>query len=150
MNKDIQNVTKEVFDLLRGYSMEATPSNILNNFCNSHKPIGTNEYSNNTIYELIVLIRLERLYDLGKIDVDKKTFLTNLYKEYLKTYELIGKDIQDEMLNSKKYDRLKHSLLRNKLNVIAEKLNEYALLEEFDYSHAFIREIDSKILTKKY
>ena len=149
MDKDIQMIGKKIFNLLRTYSVTSTPISISNKFDYLKDNQISNKYGNSKIFEIIVLYRIERLYDLGKIDYDEKMFLIRLYDQYKKIYDEIGNDLHEELINKKSYDKLNHFLLRNKLNVISDKLNEYSLLEEFDYENAFITEIDSKIIKKK-
>ena len=149
MDKEIQNIYKEISNLLRAYSMVITPNTLSNKYKYSNHPESSNIYRDNKIYELIVLVRIERLFDLGQINEETKEMLKNLYNQYRIVYEQIGKDLQEEQKNGKSVDRIHHSRLRNKLNVIADKLNEYSLLDEFDYESAFLNEIDAKILKKK-
>ena len=145
MDKDIQNINKEIFNLLRCYSMIATPNEILNKYTYYSDDMSSNRFKNNKIYELIVLIRIERLFDLGEIDEDTKNLLTNLYKQYRIVYDKLGNDLREGFKN---VDKIQHSSYRRKLNVISDKLNEYGLLDEFDFESAFMNEIDSKILKK--
>lgn len=113
------------------------------------------KYENLTISEIIQLKRIDELYEEGIISSEVRKDLLISYKDYKVLNNVIGM-IELEVLfgenntNTSKEDYFNMIIKREALEQI---LNEYGILDSFDYEEAFLNQINKEIrgryLTKK-
>ena len=111
------------------------------------------EYKDYSINSFLCLLKIERLFDLGYIDKAKKELLIDAYNIYRKISVFGGKDEFYAMINGKTI-AISEEEFRNrwaKKNEYGSLLDEYGILEDFNYYDAFINQTDSDIrkFTKK-
>lgn len=131
MKKELDSILNEINTKFRNDITYKSVSSILNeNYKDDDDYIEyENEYANYDLSDVFIETKIERLFDLGIIDLDKKQELLDIFHEYREIYDY-------EPNSDKGY------LLQTKLAV-------YGLLEPINLKNAFINEIDEELKAKQ-
>lgn len=111
------------------------------------------EYKKYSIGSFLCLLKIERLFDLGYIDKAKKELLIDVYNNYKKLNFVTSSGVYYAVLNGTETaisEEEFHNMWAKK-NEYGSLLDEYGILEDFNYYDAFINQTDCDIrkFTKK-
>lgn len=141
MDKDLSNVICEISTILSCHSQVKTVEQLL-----YRMPVpkeiekSTCKFLDRRIFDIIVLTRIERLYDLKQISKEQKEELLFDYKNYQELCENNAKLLSENKRNDD---------VSKKLRVVYDRLNKYGLLNIFNCEQAFINQIDNEITNSK-
>lgn len=151
MNKDLENVIKEVGDEIWAHTYCCEIDSLIHH--SQDKVDSLVKYRDYTIAQIIELTRIERLFDLKLISLQDKKTLLKEYKEYR---ELCSRIFSFELTQFKeKISKDEKSYLRKldeKLYLRKEELKTklflFGILGDFNFEEAIINEVDKKLKQK--
>lgn len=137
MNKDLSIVFEEMCKMIDSY---INSTNVGDMFF--HLPIPSEQFNSAIGYmkynfsDMIGILRIERLFELGKISEKTKNSLIDKYKKYKEILMNLDKSESDEL----------KKLLEEQKKLIESELSKYGILNNFNIEESIIEEIDKEIL----
>ena len=151
MNKDLELLLDKVDEELN-YKLRNNTVRDLFYFTNNGSFV-SEEYASLSLFDIIVLAKIDFLLDSDVINIDRKRELINLYYEYKKINEKANSILIDNRYINNSFMREELLSLLDKSLIIMNELNEYKLLKSFSIKNAindncFNKKID-KVFKKK-
>lgn len=154
MDKQLEQAIKSVSGLMQIKSSVMTIGAYFHHIERSQEEeTSITKYAQNTLEELIRFARIEKMYDLGIIDNDKKEELYKDYNEYQKLRLVIGtwdaEKIFAEFEEREPKDMDEDDSLKERCKNLEDKLTSYGIISELNYEEAIMNQVDKEVKQKR-
>ena len=150
MNKDLKVIVEELLETLGIVNSITKVENTSDiHFYASEETLNSyKKYGKFSIEDIICLVRIERLFDLHYINEHEKEYLLKTYKDYKILSNVIGTfelDVLFDGSDDVDLSREDYHEMSERRDELTRKLNEFGIIESFNYEEAFFNQIDKDI-----